>query len=109
MFRCAILGMTRNSAEFHPDRLAYRVARRWTMSFKYQPKEKKRSKVERLMKVLREQTGISRNMAEDIADAIVRGRDTDSLARQKGWPVENGVINGPDGELSVSNLRSQAE
>lgn len=90
------------------DRIAARVAHRWTMAFKYQPKEKKRSKVERLMKYIREETGLSKSMAEGIADSLVRsGRDIERLAEMKGWPIEDGVIDGPTGKLPVSEVRSR--
>lgn len=84
--------------------MAQRVAARF--AFKYVPKEKKKSKVDRLTKVIREKTGLGRGTAGDIADAIVRGRNTDALARQKGWPVEEGTIEGPKGKLSIQEVRS---
>lgn len=80
------------------DPLARRVA------FRYIPKEKKQTRVDRLMKVIRDATGVSKGMAEDIADAVVRGRDLDALALQKSWPVEDGTLKGPSGELSLSTL-----
>lgn len=82
---------------------AQRVATRW--AFKYVPKEKKKSKVDRLTKLIREKTGLGRGTAEDIADAVVRGRNTDALAVQKKWPVEGGEIEGPKGTLSVQKVR----
>lgn len=93
--------------EMNTDRLAERVAHRWVMAFKYKPKEKKKSKVERLTKDIRQETGISRAMAEDIADAVVRNRDVDRLARQKQWPVEDGVIEGPGGTMTLDAVRSR--
>ena len=90
----------------NPDRaLARRVAARF--AFKYVPKEKKKAKVDRLTKVIREKTGIGRGTAEDIADAIVRNRDVERLARQKSWPVEDGTIEGPKGQLTFQAVRDQ--
>jgi len=83
-----------------------RVVRRY-LAFKYVPKEKKKAKVDRLTKVIREKTGVGRGTAEDIADAIVRGREVDRLARQKSWPIENGTIEGPKGTLTVKAIRDQ--
>ena len=80
------------------DPLARRVA------FKYVPKEKKEHKVDRLSKVIREATGLSRGMSEAIADAVVRGRNLEALALQKSWPVEDGTLTGPDGQLELSSL-----
>lgn len=80
------------------DPLARRVA------FKYIPKEKKQHKVDRMTKVIRDATGVSRGVAEDIADAVVRGRDIEALAIQKNWPVEDGTLKGPSGELDLKSL-----
>lgn len=77
------------------------------MAFKYEPKEKKTSKVERLMKVIRDATGLSRGVSEDIADAVVRNREVERLAIQKGWPIESGVIEGPSGTIKLEDVRSQ--
>jgi hypothetical protein len=85
---------------------AANVVRRF-LAFKYQPKESKKSKVDRLMKFIREETGVGRGVAEDIADAIIRGRDLDRLAVQKRWPLEDGVIEGPKGTLSVKDVEKQ--
>jgi len=82
------------------DPLARRVA------FKYVPKEKKQHRVDRLMKVIRDATGVSKGMAEDIADAVVRGRDLDALALQKNWPVEDGTLTGPSGSVDLKTLQS---
>jgi hypothetical protein len=82
------------------DPLARRVA------FKYVPKEKKEHKVDRLSKVIREATGLSRGMSEAIADAVVRGRDLEALALQKSWPVEDGTLTGPNGSLDLRSLQS---
>jgi len=84
---------------------AERVITRCMVAFRFKQKEKKRSKVERLMKLIREKTGVGRAAAEDIADAIVRNREIDRLALQKSWPVENGTIEGPDGSVSVEEIR----
>ena len=80
------------------DPLARRVA------FKFVPKEKKQTKVDRLTKVIRETTGVSKGLAEDIADAVVRGRDLAALALQKNWPVEDGSLQGPNGSLDLKSL-----
>lgn len=85
--------------------MAQRVAARFLESFKYQPKEKKKSKVERLTKLIREKTGIGRGTASDIADAVIRGRDLDALARQKDWPVQDGDIKGPKGTMAVTEVK----
>jgi len=74
------------------------------MSFKYEHKETKANKVDRLSKQIREATGLSRGQAEAIADAIVRGRSVDQLALQKGWPVQDGVLEGPKGSLDLKEL-----
>lgn len=84
------------------DPLAQRVASKF--SFKYVPKEKKQHKIDRLMKVIRDATGLSRSIAEDIADAVVRGRNLAALALQKSWPVEEGLLVGPSGQLDLSSL-----
>jgi len=84
------------------DSLAQRVAKRF--SFKYVPKEKKQHKIDRLMEVIRDATGISRGIAEDIADAVVRGRNLDALSIQKNWPVDDGFLKGPSGQLSLNEL-----
>jgi hypothetical protein len=80
------------------DPLALRVA------FRYIPKETKQHKVDRLMKILRDATGISRGLAEDIADAIIRRRDLTGLALQKKWPVEDGLLTGPSGQFDLTSL-----
>jgi len=77
------------------------------LAFKYQPKESKQSKVDRLMKLIREKTGIGRGPAEDIADAVIRNRDLERLALQKRWPMQDGVIEGPAGTMSVSEVQAQ--
>lgn len=88
--------------------LAERVARRWLRAFRYVPKEKKKSKVERLWKYIRDETGLSKSTAEDIANALVRsGRDIEMLAFKKDWPIESGIITGPSGMLEVSEVRSR--
>lgn len=83
--------------------IAARVANRF-MAFKFQHKETKQSKVERLTKVLREKTGLSRSMAENIVDAAVRNREVERLAMQKNWPIEDGVITGPSGTMELQEL-----
>lgn len=77
--------------------LALRVA------FRY--KEKKQTKVDRLSQEIRDKTGLSKRISEDVADAIVRGRNLDALTLQKGWPVnEDGHLTGPNGHLDLSTL-----
>lgn len=87
--------------------MALRVASRFMTAFKYQPKEKKKSKVDRLTKFIREKTGLGRGQAQDIADAIVRGRNLEALALQKSWPVEDGQIEGSKGSLSLTEVRNE--
>ena len=95
-------GQTRKvDMETGDTKAAQRLAARYRQSFKYEPKESKKSKVEKLMHSIREATGISKGMAEDIADAIVRGREVLRLAIQKGWPIEDGQITGPKGNMAV--------
>lgn len=84
------------------DPLARRVAAR--VAFRYGPKETKQHKVENLMKIIRDATGLSKGMSEQIADAYVRGREVERLAVQKNWPIENGVIVGPGGQLAIASL-----
>lgn len=86
------------------DPLASRIAKRF--GFKFEPKESKQSKIDRLMRVIRDETGVSRGVATDIADALVRGRDVPGLALQKGWPIEDGAVAGPQGTLDLSKLKS---
>lgn len=88
--------------------LAKRVARRYLRAFRYMPKEKKKNKVERLWKFIRDETGLSKSLAEAIADALVRSsRDIDMLALKKGWPIESNIITGPTGMLEVRDVRSR--
>jgi hypothetical protein len=84
--------------------LATQVMRRF-LSLKYVPKETKKSKAERLTRIIRNETGISKRHAESIADAIVRGRDLDALAIQKGWPLEEGEVVGPKGRVSLAKIQ----
>lgn len=73
----------------------------------YKFKEKKQTKVDRLSKEIREATGVSRGVAEDIADAIVRGRNLDALALQKNWPMnDEGKLEGPKGSLDLASLNA---
>lgn len=85
------------------DPLAPRVASRY-VAFRYQPKETKEHKVDRLTKVLRDATGLSRGMSESIVDALVRGREVERLAVQKGWPLDGDRITGPAGEMTLEQL-----
>lgn len=86
---------------------AERVVARYLASkeaFKYEPKESKKSKVEKLMKTIHSVVGVSKGVAEAIADAFVRGRDLTALTLQKGWPIEvDGTsIEGPRGSLDLA-------
>jgi len=82
------------------DQLVSRVA------YRYVQKETKRSQVQKLARLIREGTGISKGKAADIADALVRGRDLKALAIQKKWPVnEQGDIEGPRGSLSFDDVK----
>lgn len=87
--------------------MSQRVAKRFREGFKYEPKEKKQTKVDRLMRFIRERTGVSRGVAGDIADAVVRNRELDRLALQKGWPMQDGVIEGPSGTLPISEIKAE--
>lgn len=84
------------------DPLARRVALRW--AFKYVPKETKEHKIERMRDLIRERTGLSKTQAEAIAAAYVRGREVERLALQKKWPIDNGIIQGPSGNLAMNDL-----
>jgi hypothetical protein len=75
-------------------------------AFRYEPKESKQSKVRRLMRMILDYTGIGRRVAEDIADAILRNRDLLGLAVQKNWPMNEGIIQGPLGEIPVEEVRA---
>lgn len=97
MLLCGVLGRMSSLS---------RVARRY-LAYKYDPKEKKQSKVDRLMRVIRDATGLSRGVSEDIADAVVRNREVERLAVQKGWPLEGGVIEGPAGTIKLEDVQAQ--
>ncbi len=58
------------------------------------------------MRLIRERTGLSRGLAENIADAVVRNREVERLAIQKGWPIEGGEIIGPEGSMDVAALQA---
>ena len=76
-------------------------------AFKYEPKESKRTKLERLRKFITKATGIGRKVAEDIADAILRNRDLLRLSVQKNWPMnEEGFIEGVHGALHINEIRA---
>jgi hypothetical protein len=77
------------------------------VAFKYQDKEKKKAKVSRLTDLIRKKTGLSRGVAEGVADAIVRGREVNRLALQKNWPLEDGVLEGPQGSTTIEALRAK--
>jgi len=76
------------------------------VSFKYEPKETKQHKAERVGDSIREATGLQKGVSLAIADAFVRGRDVTLLATPKAWPIERGVITGPKGKMQVSELPS---
>lgn len=76
------------------------------MSFKYEPKETKQHKAERVGDSIQDATGLQKGVSLAIADAFVRGRDINLLATPKSWPIERGVITGPRGEMPVSELSS---
>lgn len=76
------------------------------VAFRYQKKETKKHKIERLKEVIRSATGLGKGLAEDIADAIVRGREVVRLAIQKGWPIEDGKIVGPRGSLDLAMAKT---
>jgi len=84
----------------------YQVVSTELMTFKYQPKETKQHKAERTGEYLRDVTGLQKGTAFAIADAFVRGRDVNLLATPKGWPIEQGIITGPKGEMPVTALSS---
>jgi hypothetical protein len=83
------------------DPLARRVALRW--AFKYVPKETKQHHVERVRDLIRQHTGLSKTLAEGIADAFVRGRDVNGLSVQKSWPIQNSVVHGPNGTFDLES------
>jgi hypothetical protein len=83
---------------------ADQVVRRF-LSFKFEHKETKQHKVEKLRDAIREQTGVSKGQAEDIADAILRKRDLAALGRQKSWPVnDEGQVEGPKGTFDPKTV-----
>ena len=85
------------------DPLARRVALLW--AFKYEPKEKKQHKVDKLRALIHQNTGLSKNQSEAIADAFVRGREVDRLAVQKSLPIQNGIIHGPTGTYDLNTFQ----
>lgn len=90
-----------------PDQiLARRIVARLIEAKPYvKDKETKEHKAEKLADKIRDATGISKGMAENIADAIVRGREVLRLALQKSWPIsEDGTIEGPKGSLELKDL-----
>ena len=82
-----------------------RIIARYLQAFKFENKEKKEHKVDRFLKELRDATGISKSQAADIADAYVRGREVNRLAIQKGWPLEDFVVTGPEGTFDLRKLK----
>lgn len=61
------------------------------------------------MRAILDHTGIARGVAEDIADAIIRNRDLVRLAIQKGWPVFEGLIEGPRGTFPLLQAENMAK
>ena len=109
-FRCESMGM---------ETIVARVVRRF-VALKYVPKEKKKSKVERISKFIREKTGLSNSLADKVADALMGNRDILDLARQKGLPVKEeevevsdgefetkAMIKGPKGSVSVEDVKAK--
>jgi hypothetical protein len=90
---------------------AYRayIPRESLTAFKYVPKETKQHKAERVSQYIRDVTGLQKGTAYAIADAFVRGRDVNRLSVPKGWPVEEGVITGPNGSMPIFALQSLQE
>ena len=92
--------------------LIHRVASRYQsastdrLTFKYEPKETKQHKAERVGDSIRDATGLQKGVSLAIADAFVRGRDISLLATPKDWPIERGLITGPKGKMPVSELSS---
>lgn len=89
--------------EFEDALIVSRVASRY--SFKYEDKETKSHKADRLAEFIRKATGVSKGVSSAIADAYVRGREVARLAIQKGWPMDGETIEGPDGTLSLSKIQ----
>jgi hypothetical protein len=56
------------------------------------------------MRLITDETGIARRVAEDIADAVLRGRNLAGLALQKRWPMVDGIIEGPRGTFPVEEV-----
>ena len=82
------------------DPMAEKVALR----FRDQRGPSKQTRVKDLTKRINEATGVSRGVAGQIADAHIRGRDVGRLTHSKNWPISDGVIEGPDGDLKLSEL-----
>jgi len=82
------------------DPLATRVALR----FRDQRGPSKQTRVRDLQTLIHDSTGVSRGVSGQIAEAFVRGRDVERLAHQKGWPISDGVVEGPDGQMSLADL-----
>jgi hypothetical protein len=84
------------------DPLTRRVALRW--AFRYVPKETKEHRVENLRNLILEHTGLSKGLAEGIADAFIRGRDVNGLSIQKSWPIQNSIVHGPNGTFDLREV-----
>ena len=80
------------------------IAKKVALRFRDQRGPSKQTRVKDLTKRIHSATGISKGIAGQIADAVIRGRDVERLAPQKRWPLENGVIDGPSGQLNVAEL-----
>ncbi len=100
MFLCYVTSSMSQNNQVSPERVVSRF-----LSGKFEYKETKQHKVEKIRDAIRAATGIMKGIAEDIADAIVRKRDLDALGRQKSWPVnEAGVVVGPKGTFDPKSV-----
>lgn len=69
--------------------------------------KRSKSKMQGLRKLLQERTGLSRKYADAIIDAILRERDLSALALQKGLPIQENIIAGPTGTITVMEVRCE--
>ena len=81
------------------------LARKVALRFRDQRGPSKKTRVRDLAHHIHETTGVSGGVSVQIADAFVRGRDVERLAIGKRWPIQNGVIEGPDGNLALNALQ----
>ena len=80
------------------------LTRRVALRFRDQRGPSKKTRVRDLASLIHETTGVSRGVSGQIADAVVRGREVERLAHQKKWPISQGVIEGPDGQLPLTDI-----